>query len=39
MREYNRERPVIFNTYQCYLKDSRYRLATDLARAQRDGYK
>jgi proline dehydrogenase len=29
------ERPVIFNTYQCYLKDTPERIMTDLRRAKR----
>lgn len=37
-RRYNKEYPVIFNTYQCYLKDSLGRLRTDMDRAQRHGY-
>lgn len=31
-------RPVIFTTYQCYLRDSRRRLADDMERAGRQGY-
>jgi len=31
--------PVVFNTYQCYLKDSRARLAEDLELARRRGYR
>lgn len=30
--------PVIFNTYQCYLKDSLDRIKEDLARSERRGY-
>jgi Proline dehydrogenase len=30
--------PVIFNTYQCYLKDSLDRIKEDLARSKRRGY-
>ncbi|KAL0486837.1 proline dehydrogenase [Acrasis kona] len=37
-RTYNRERPVIYNTYQCYLKDSYDRIKIDLERARRDGF-
>eukprot|EP00571_Detonula_confervacea_P002260 CAMPEP_0172329058 /NCGR_PEP_ID=MMETSP1058-20130122/60674_1 /TAXON_ID=83371 /ORGANISM="Detonula confervacea, Strain CCMP 353" /LENGTH=588 /DNA_ID=CAMNT_0013046205 /DNA_START=387 /DNA_END=2153 /DNA_ORIENTATION=+ len=29
------ERPVIFNTYQCYLKDTQERVTTDLRRSER----
>lgn len=31
-------RPVIFNTYQCYLKDARERIRTDLQRSERFGF-
>jgi proline dehydrogenase len=31
-------RPVIFNTYQCYLKDARERILTDLQRSERFGF-
>jgi len=37
-RKFNRNFPTIFNTYQCYLKDSYDRVATDLIRAKREGY-
>ena len=32
------ERPVIFNTYQCYLKDAHERVKTDLQRSERFGF-
>lgn len=32
------KRPVIFNTYQCYLKDTPERIATDLGRSERFGF-
>jgi len=32
------QQPVIFNTYQCYLKDSLDRIKEDLARSTRRGY-
>lgn len=38
-RKYNREVPVVFNTYQCYLKDSAERLQLDMERAQHDGFR
>lgn len=38
-RRYNRDEPVVFNTIQCYLKDSHERLRIDLERARREGYK
>jgi proline dehydrogenase len=31
--------PVVFSTYQMYLKDSRHRLLTDMARAHQGNYK
>ncbi|KFM26850.1 Proline dehydrogenase 1, mitochondrial [Auxenochlorella protothecoides] len=37
--EHNRERPIVFGTYQCYLKDALPRLAFDLERARRGGYR
>lgn len=36
--KYNRGQPVIFNTYQAYLKDSHTRLMEDMERARREGY-
>lgn len=35
---HNRRAPVIFNTYQAYLKDSHTRLLEDMERARREGY-
>ena len=32
------DEPIIFNTYQCYLKDAKDRVATDLDRARRGRY-
>ncbi|KDD76966.1 Proline dehydrogenase [Helicosporidium sp. ATCC 50920] len=37
--DHNRAAPVLYNTYQCYLKDSHERLELDLERARRGGYK
>lgn len=37
--QYNRDHPIVFGTYQCYLKDSLPRVQFDLERAQRGGYK
>ncbi len=31
-------RPVIFNTYQCYLKDTRIRIMTDLQQSEQFGF-
>ena len=38
-RRFNREEPVVFNTYQCYLRDAERRLADDLRGADVEGYK
>eukprot|EP00882_Tetradesmus_deserticola_P004911 GHRQ01005174.1.p1 GENE.GHRQ01005174.1~~GHRQ01005174.1.p1 ORF type:complete len:485 (+),score=244.36 GHRQ01005174.1:73-1455(+) len=35
---YNKDSPIIFNTYQAYLKGSYERLAEDMERARRKGY-
>jgi hypothetical protein len=35
---YNRSSPIIFNTYQAYLKGSYERLAEDMERARREKY-
>lgn len=36
--KYNRQTPVVFNTYQCYLKDSHQRLTADLQLAKDKGF-
>lgn len=38
-RTYNVQQPVIFNTYQAYLKDCNERLLIDLERARREGWR
>lgn len=38
-RKYNKNFPTIYNTYQCYLKDSGERIQIDMERAQREGFK
>jgi len=38
MQKYNKERPIIFNTYQCYRKDTPERVACDMNRAARQGF-
>lgn len=38
-RQYNTGAPRIYNTVQCYLKDSHTRLLTELERARRENYK
>ena len=35
MAEFNADEPVVLNTYQCYLKDSRFRLNADIESARR----
>jgi len=36
--QYNKEEPVIFNTFQCYCKDTYARVQIDLERSYRGGY-
>jgi proline dehydrogenase len=38
-KKFNKKYPVVFGTYQMYLKDSKHRLFTDLARAKKGQYK
>lgn len=38
-RKYNTKRPVVYNTYQAYLKDCTDRLELALSKADRHGYK
>jgi proline dehydrogenase len=38
MKKYNKDRTVIFSTYQMYLSDSHSRLMDDMARARRGDY-
>jgi len=38
MRKYNRDFPAIYNTYQCYLRDSYDRVTVDMERARREGF-
>lgn len=38
MQKYNTERAVVFNTYQCYLKDALDEVKTDLDQAERQGF-
>ena len=38
MRKYNREKAIVFNTYQCYLKDTYNEVTTDLEQAKRQNF-
>lgn len=38
MRQYNRREPIIFNTYQCYLKSAYDQVRRDLALARRENF-
>jgi len=37
-RQYNKEKPIIYNTYQCYLKSAKNRIKNDIRRAEREGW-
>uniref|UniRef100_A0A4Y0BKW6 Proline dehydrogenase n=1 Tax=Anopheles funestus TaxID=62324 RepID=A0A4Y0BKW6_ANOFN len=38
MRRYNTEKAIVFNTYQCYLKDTYKEVCTDLEQAKRQNF-
>ena len=38
MKAFNTERAIIFNTYQCYLKETFNTVAIDLEQSRRDGF-
>lgn len=38
MQKYNTEKAVVFNTYQCYLKDTLNEVKTDLNQAKRQKF-
>uniref|UniRef100_A0A671XMD7 Proline dehydrogenase n=1 Tax=Sparus aurata TaxID=8175 RepID=A0A671XMD7_SPAAU len=37
-RKFNREKPIIFNTYQCYLKDAYDNVTVDVELSRREGW-
>ncbi|KAK9532581.1 hypothetical protein VZT92_009959 [Zoarces viviparus] len=37
-RKFNREKPIIFNTYQCYLKDAYDNVTMDVELSRREGW-
>eukprot|EP00730_Choanoeca_flexa_P001389 TRINITY_DN10613_c0_g1_i5.p1 TRINITY_DN10613_c0_g1~~TRINITY_DN10613_c0_g1_i5.p1 ORF type:complete len:578 (+),score=123.71 TRINITY_DN10613_c0_g1_i5:1225-2958(+) len=37
-RKFNKNEPVVYNTYQCYLKDAVSRIRADTERARREGW-
>ena len=37
-RKYNKKEPVVYNTYQCYLRDSVSRIRADTERAKREDW-
>ncbi|XP_004536697.1 proline dehydrogenase 1, mitochondrial isoform X2 [Ceratitis capitata] len=38
MRKYNKEKAIVFNTYQCYLKETFGEVCTDLQQAKRQNF-
>ena len=38
MRIYNKEKAIVFNTYQCYLKEALHNVITDLEQAERQNF-
>lgn len=38
MRIYNRDKAIVFNTYQCYLKEAHNLLRNDLALSKREDF-
>jgi len=38
MRIYNGEKAIVFNTYQCYLKEALHNIVTDYEQAERQNF-
>ncbi|KAM8720037.1 hypothetical protein ACLKA7_006142 [Drosophila subpalustris] len=38
MRKYNKEKAIVFNTYQCYLREAYHEVVTDLEQAKRQNF-
>lgn len=38
MRKYNKQKAIVFNTYQCYLRNALSEVTTDLEQAKRQDF-